>query len=73
MFAPRSVRGFEVRVKVYIGQLVAKWDQLCATVNEDQVGRIGSCEFKSRDGRVWIDCMSCELLRTRHYYDTQVH
>ena len=59
-FAPKSVRAFEERIKVHIGTLFQKWDEMCSKVIHDQTGKIGTVEYYTRDGMAWFNCMTCE-------------
>ncbi|PCH44238.1 cytochrome P450 [Wolfiporia cocos MD-104 SS10] len=66
MFSPQSVRALEGTARVHHSNLVSQWDKLCSYVPHTQsggaaVGNLGACEWRVDDGRVWFNCMPCDL------------
>lgn len=69
MFAPQSVRELEGLLHVHVDGLLRQWDKLCeGAITKDiepeatKEGQLGTCAWKAREGKVWFNCMPCELV-----------
>ncbi|PCH44288.1 cytochrome P450 monooxygenase pc-bph [Wolfiporia cocos MD-104 SS10] len=66
MFSPQSVRALEGTASVHHGNLVSQWDKLYSYVKQAEgggakEGQLGASVWKVEGGRVWFDCMPCDL------------
>lgn len=58
----RSILEFEPGVRVHQHALVRRWDALCEAGAKGHGGEVGMCVWQAREGRVWFNCMQCEIL-----------
>jgi len=70
MFAPQSAREPESTSPVHPAELTPQWDGLCGYTArktiEGAAGKVGSCEWQARRGRIWFNCVPwCYVLRRR--------
>ncbi|CCM03252.1 uncharacterized protein FIBRA_05378 [Fibroporia radiculosa] len=62
VFSQKSIRALESTTRVHFAKLVEQWDTLCKCVEgSSKEGRMGSSTWSLEDGRVWFDCMTCDL------------
>jgi benzoate 4-monooxygenase len=59
IFSQKNVLEFEPHVKGYVLLFLQQWDRLCAAGAES--GDDGDGGWRSRDGRIWLDCLPCKF------------
>lgn len=65
IFSQRNVLDFEPNIRMYVAQLQNQWDRLYDMAVKGMSGNDGEGGWEGRDGRLWLDCLPCELsLRT---------
>ncbi|KAL0959891.1 hypothetical protein HGRIS_011559 [Hohenbuehelia grisea] len=65
VFSQKSVLEFEPHIREYVSQLLTRWDTMVEKVkNASPSERVGGEEgegWEGREGRVWLDCLPCDL------------
>jgi len=61
IFSQKNVLEFEPNVNNYVQQFLRQWDRLCAEGIKNPRGNDGEGGWRSRDGRIWLDCLPCEF------------
>ncbi|KIY49651.1 cytochrome P450 monooxygenase [Fistulina hepatica ATCC 64428] len=56
-FSQKSVLEFEPHVRLYVGQLLDRWDALYDSAVKGLSGDDGEGGWFGRDGRLWLDCL----------------
>lgn len=68
IFSTKSVLEFEEHVREHVGVLIEKWDSFCQesmkAEGEAVRGEQGQGGWVGRGGKVWLDCMPCEMQLT---------
>ena len=62
IFSQKSVVEFEPQIRLYVGQLIQQWDRLYDLAAKGMFGNDGEGGWEGRDGRLWLDCLPCELV-----------
>jgi benzoate 4-monooxygenase len=57
IFSQKNVLEFEPHVKGYMLSLLQQWDRLCDAGAKSPRGDDGDGGWRSRDGRIWLDCL----------------
>ncbi|KIY49616.1 cytochrome P450 [Fistulina hepatica ATCC 64428] len=57
IFSQKSVLEFEPHVRLYVGQLLDRWDALYDSAVKGLSGDDGEGGWFGRDGRLWLDCL----------------